>query len=80
MKQVVMAVVYAVDVLPEEQDDIQQKTFERFEKLLPDIPGAKILFCTPALAPNTENDVDNPDYEVYVWGHLRYLMPIAQVE
>lgn len=75
MKRVVMAVIYAVDVLPEETDP-QVETFERISHALPEIEGMKILFASPVLAPSRDSDILYPDFDVDVRAHGRTLKPI----
>lgn len=69
--RVAIAVVYAVDVLPGE-DDPQVDTFERFTHALPAAPNAEILFSTGVLVAG-ENDLTNPDFDVDVRSHGRVL-------
>jgi hypothetical protein len=79
MSRVVIAVVYAVDVLPAEAEDPQTHTFERFTGDLPECPNATLLFASGVLAAN-ENDVTNPDFEVDVRSHGRNLEPVPYSE
>jgi hypothetical protein len=67
----VIAVVYAVEVLPGEHDP-QVDTYERFTHALPAAPNAEILFSTGVLVAG-ENDVTNPDFDVDVRSHGRAL-------
>lgn len=77
--KVIMAVVYEVDVLPDEAEDPQQYTWERMTKQMPDVPGVKPLFYSQALAMRSGLDIDVPDFEVKVYSHGVFLHAIPSL-
>jgi hypothetical protein len=76
---VAIAVVYAVEVRPEEADDVQTHTYERFTSDLPEIEGSRIVFASGALELD-ERRISDPDMDVTVLSHGRELSPIPYPE
>jgi hypothetical protein len=76
MNRVVIAVVYAVDVL---EDDPQVNTYERFARDLPECVDAKILFASNALSA-TAGEMNDPDFDVDVRAHGRTLEPLPYAD
>jgi hypothetical protein len=70
MSRVMIAVVYAVDVLPGERD-VQIETFERFVGELPACPNADLAFVTGVLAFDESKALE--DFDVDVRHHGRTL-------
>lgn len=71
MNRVMIAVVYAVDVLPGENEDVQIHTFERFTSDLPKCPNAEVAFATGVLSFDESKALE--DFDVDVRHHGRTL-------
>lgn len=74
-RRVIMAVVYAVDVLPGEEGDEQIATYERAVHLFTEPAGTDLLFASGTLAAVTP-DWEDPSFDVDVRSHGRTLQPI----
>jgi hypothetical protein len=71
-RYVIVAAVYAFEVLDDEHDDPQVETYERVTRLLSEPEGSELLFVS-GVHDAERRDVESPDIDVDVRSHGRTL-------